>query len=58
MDYETTIVCGIICNRCKNVLPPHTMKQHLDGFNQKCPHNNMLDPSLSALSPVETLIAE
>jgi hypothetical protein len=39
MNPSTTIVKGIVCNICKNELPPMTMKQHLDGdFNQECPH--------------------
>jgi hypothetical protein len=39
MNPSTTIVKGIVCNACKNELPPMTMKQHLDGdFNQECPH--------------------
>ena len=38
-NIHTTIVRGILCNRCKNELPPHTMAEHLAGsFNKDCPH--------------------
>lgn len=29
-DTETTIVSGVVCNKCKSTLPDHTMAQHLD----------------------------
>lgn len=34
------IVTEIKCNKCKNVLPPHTVKQHLNENDiiHKCPH--------------------
>ena len=34
-----TTVCNIKCNKCKNVLPPHTEEQHLnvDDPIHKCP---------------------
>ena len=36
---DTTIVTGIVCNACKNELPPMTMTEHLEGkFNKECPH--------------------
>ena len=28
MPIKQTIVCNIKCNKCKNVLPPHTEEQH------------------------------
>jgi hypothetical protein len=38
-DIRTTIVTGIVCNLCKNELPPMTAQEHLEGkFNQTCPH--------------------
>lgn len=40
-NIATTIVTGIICNKCNNELPAMTMKQHLDGdFNKECPHTD------------------
>jgi hypothetical protein len=40
---DDTIVCGIMCIACKYILPPHTVKQHLDitfvESLHKCPHN-------------------
>jgi hypothetical protein len=42
------IVSNIKCNKCKNVLPPHTVKQHLNENDliHKCPHKpmNLNDP--------------
>lgn len=40
MVSPTTIISGVKCNYCKNILPNHTIKQH---FNihcriHKCPH--------------------
>ena len=36
---KTTTVTGIVCNLCKNELPPMTAQEHLEGkFNQTCPH--------------------
>jgi hypothetical protein len=37
---NSTIVCGIVCTKCNNVLPPHTCEEHLDINNpiHKCPH--------------------
>jgi hypothetical protein len=29
-EYETTIVSGVVCNKCQSTLPDHTMAQHLD----------------------------
>ena len=39
-EEETTIVENIKCNKCRYVLPPHTIKEHLDTSNpiHKCPH--------------------
>lgn len=38
-DIRTTIVTGIVCNSCKNELPPMTMEDHLESrFNTECPH--------------------
>jgi hypothetical protein len=39
VNFETTIVTGIVCKSCKNELPPMTMQNHLDSkFNLECPH--------------------
>lgn len=37
---ETTIVENIICKKCDNTLPPHTIKEHMDISNSihNCPH--------------------
>ena len=37
---DMTIVCNIKCKICKNVLPPHTVKEHLDVSDpiHECPH--------------------
>ena len=34
------IVSNIKCNSCGNILPPHTMRQHVDKTHQihNCPH--------------------
>lgn len=32
-DMNTTWVCEIVCKKCKKVLPPHTMSEHLDITN-------------------------
>jgi hypothetical protein len=38
---NSTVISGILCNNCNNVLPPHTCEQHLDINNSihKCPHS-------------------
>jgi hypothetical protein len=35
------LVYGIVCNKCKNTLPPHTQEDHLNISHpiHKCPHN-------------------
>ena len=37
---ENTIVENIKCNKCDNILPPHTIEEHLDNTNSIhiCPH--------------------
>lgn len=37
---EDTIICNVVCNVCKNTLPPHTIKRHLNKDDKilKCPH--------------------
>lgn len=37
---DNTIVTNIKCNRCNNILPAHTVKEHLNINNpiHKCPH--------------------
>ena len=45
-DAETTIVTGIICKKCNNALPPHTIAQHLRGeFNKCCPQTEEKHPN-------------
>ena len=38
---DNTILKNVICRLCGNVLPPHTVKQHLQSSNplHSCPHN-------------------
>lgn len=37
---NNSIVMNIKCNLCGNILPPHTVEEHLDknNFIHKCPH--------------------
>jgi len=37
---ETTILENIVCKKCDNTLPPHTIKEHMDISNSihNCPH--------------------
>ena len=37
---DDTIVTGIVCKSCENVLPPHTVGEHLDVTSKvlECPH--------------------
>ena len=39
--HEDTILHNVVCNHCKNTLPPHSIKRHLDKDDKihKCPHN-------------------
>jgi hypothetical protein len=42
---SSTIVCGIVCNKCKKTLPPMTIEQHINGdFNMECPHTPNILP--------------
>ena len=38
---EDTIISNVVCNLCKNTLPPHSIKRHLniDDKIHKCPHD-------------------
>ena len=38
--HEDTILYNVVCNHCKNTLPPHSIKRHLDTDDKilKCPH--------------------
>lgn len=40
---EDTLISGIVCNECLNILPPHTGAEHLDPDHpiHKCPHGVM-----------------
>ena len=40
---EDTIICNVVCNVCKNTLPPHSIKRHLnkDDKIHKCPHKKI-----------------
>jgi len=40
-EEDDTIVSGIICRRCNNTLPPHTIDMHLDISDpiHNCPHS-------------------
>ena len=40
---QTQIVTHISCNLCNNVLPPHTVAQHLDKLDpiHTCPHDSL-----------------
>ena len=35
-----TIIMGVVCKKCNNVLPPHTAREHLDVTSKilECPH--------------------
>ena len=35
-----TIIMGVVCKKCDNVLPPHTAREHLDVTSKilECPH--------------------
>jgi hypothetical protein len=37
---EDTIISNVVCNVCKNTLPPHSIERHLnkDDKIHKCPH--------------------
>lgn len=49
-EMSNTLVCGIVCRKCGNTLPPHTMEQHLKGdFNQTCPHRNVSNNEVELL---------
>ena len=39
---EDTIIFNVVCNVCKNTLPPHSIKRHLnkDDKIHKCPHTH------------------
>ena len=59
VDYEIVgeeeqKVEGIVCNKCKNTLPPHTIEQHLDINHpiHACPHNLMEVRTLPIIEPV------
>lgn len=45
---DDTIVENIVCNKCGNTLPPHTIKVHLDATNKihECPHIHEKEPKL------------
>lgn len=40
---DDTIVTGIVCKSCDNVLPPHTVGEHLDVTSKilECPHGKV-----------------
>lgn len=40
---DDTVVTGIVCKKCDNVLPPHTASEHLDVTNKihECPHDGV-----------------
>jgi hypothetical protein len=51
--YHNTIVSGIMCNRCRNYLPPMTMLEHLDITNPKnlcsnCDINKRINDSMDS----------
>ena len=37
-----TIISNVVCNNCKNTLPPHSVKRHLDKDDKihTCPHED------------------
>ncbi len=42
MNNMSAVVLNIKCNECGNILPPHTVEEHLDVNNpiHKCPHKS------------------
>jgi hypothetical protein len=53
----STILTGIVCKQCKNTLPPHSVKTHLeDPTNSifKCPHKTKILIKLKTDSTLKT----